>query len=198
MAVSVKEGLEYYHTMMWPANSQQQTLAELVRLTKIPFAESVRFYTSLCRHPLRVALYFEKKIRLVRQLGQPRRLADWLAKYMFFLRLPIHDIFLSFLDSRFKVIEYWGGGEVKVMCLICPLMKCRGCRVRKPVAQPEHKEGGARTVGGVATGQAKKTLKVTLRVKRSPSGSFVVQKPDEPISKPAGKFHLNLPYVRIL
>jgi hypothetical protein len=203
--VSVKEGLEYYHTVVWPSNGDKRTLALIGRLARVPFAETLRSYTALCRDPLKIALYFEKKIRFTR---------SWVAKYMAFLRLPIHDIFLLLADSSFKVIEYWGAGQVKFLCLSCPLMRCGGCRVQRPAVakggggqgagsgggqgadsgggQGAHSGGGQGAASGAAAVKKKKTLKVTLRVKRSNSGTFAVQKPDELFAGSAGKIHLLL------
>ena len=52
--------------------------------------------------------------------------------------------------------------------------------------------GGQGADSGAAAVKKKKTLKVTLRVKRSNSGTFAVQKPDSVFSGSAGKIHLLL------
>ena len=178
--VSVKEGLEYYHTMTWPSNSDYVALTEISRLTKVPFAANVRSYTGLCREPLKIALYFEKKIGCARSYPSvlaARRTAAWVAKYEFFLRLPIHDIFLSLMDPRYKVIEYCENGAMSVVCLNCPLMRCRGCaRIRRSTT---------------ASADDKKTMKVILRVKKFSSGSssFTFSEGNPPAGKENHPFY---------
>jgi hypothetical protein len=100
---------------------------------------------------------------------------------MFFLGLPIHDIFLSLMDSRYKVIEHWGDGQVRVICLNCPLIRCRGCRLLK----------AAKSNGKDDNSSANKTLKVTLRLKKSSANFFAVQQPQDLKPRPVKKSSVN-------
>lgn len=162
--VSVKEGLEYYHTMVWPANTGPLALRQCARLTRVPYAASVRAYTALCRDPLKIALFFEKKIGVARAKSKERA-AAWVGKYLFFLQLPIHDVFLCLIDPSFKVVEYCRGNEneVSLICLNCPLLKCRGCELKKPVVASS---GGDKKAAAAKKRPPKKTVKVKLKVKR--------------------------------
>jgi hypothetical protein len=188
--------------MSWPANSNQAAaLAAVARLTHIPYAASVRSYTALCRDPLKIALYFEKRIRTSRAmiaagggggaaLHRRQRTAAWVAKYLFFLRLPIHDLFLSLVDPRYKVVEYCCPeveAVVAVICLNCPAMRCRGCCAP---AKKQAAAGGGRQASGSTTEEAgpppaKKTMKVTLRVKKNSATGWSVATAER---KSVGKF----------
>ena len=102
--------------------------------SKISMCSNVKSYENLCKEPLKVALYLERKIRACRQSkgAGAQRTKAWVTKYENFLKLPFHDIFLSLLASRHKVIEYFSEDRVHVMCLNCPEEKCPGCVLPAP------------------------------------------------------------------
>ena len=63
VAISVKEGLEYYHSLMTPGFNVENTLFHILsRMGKITLVSSVRQYERLCRDPLKVAIFLERKI----------------------------------------------------------------------------------------------------------------------------------------
>ena len=51
---------------------------------------------TICREPLKIAIYLERKISLARaKLGSRHtRTKGWVAKYTTLLKLPLHDLFL--------------------------------------------------------------------------------------------------------
>ena len=65
--IGVKEGLEYYHSIVWKENNENTFFSELCKLTKISSCNSVGSYEQLCRDPLKVALYLERKIAMSRE-----------------------------------------------------------------------------------------------------------------------------------
>ena len=65
--ISVKEGLEYYHSIVWKDNNENTYFEELCFKTKITSCNTVSSYEDLCKEPLKVALYLEKKISISRE-----------------------------------------------------------------------------------------------------------------------------------
>jgi hypothetical protein len=115
-------------------------------------------YERLCREPLKVAIYLERKISLARGKLGPRhpRTAGWTEKYRLLLGLPLHDLFLV-AASPYRVLEFPGEEEVGLMCLACPRTRCHGCpKVAKP-SQP---------VNRTSSSQTKKHPKITLKIKK--------------------------------
>ena len=86
-------------------------------------------YERLCRDPLKVAIYLEKKISRSRARLNSRHLLtrNWVEKYEFFLKLPLHDIFLSLSVPGFRVLEVPEKESVRQICLVCSSMQCPGC-----------------------------------------------------------------------
>ena len=123
--------MEYYHSLVWKENHENTFFQQLTCLSKLTLAANVKAYERLCKEPLKVALYLERKITLFRDnrgADHPRTKA-WVVKYNRFLKLRLHDLFLSLVVEKFKVIEYCdtAGGQVQVLCLNCPRLICAGC-----------------------------------------------------------------------
>lgn len=157
--ISVKEGLEYYHSIVWKDNNENTYFEELCFKTKITSCNTVSSYEDLCKEPLKVALYLEKKISISREKfgAGHNRTKNWVQKYQHFLKLPLHDIFLSLQNHTYKVIEHYTNGEVKGMCLNCSQPICAGCAlVRTPAANPDNKP---------AQSSPAKKIAVPIRVK---------------------------------
>jgi len=145
--IRVKEGLEYYHALVWPDNNKEEVVFKFMsRLAKMTLVTSVREYEKLCREPLKVALYLEKKIgksreRVGHRHSQTRR---WVDKYTLFLTLPLHDIFLVVSQVGYRVLEFpLSEARVGLLCLVCPAMSCKGCLANQAPKQkpwqPGHK-----------------------------------------------------------
>lgn len=153
--ISVKEGLEYYHSIVWKDNNEKTFFDDLCNKTKMSICSTLNDYEELCKEPLKVALFLERKITASREKFGTRsaKTKNWVNKYEKFLKLPVHDIYLSLKDHKYKVIEYGEQGKAKALCLNCYTMSCVGCAVMKPVG----------------TGQVKK-ISVPIRVKPPTSG----------------------------
>jgi hypothetical protein len=65
--ISVKEGLEYYHSIVWKENNENSYFDELVAKTKLTMCSTVGAYEELCKEPLKVALFLERKISISRE-----------------------------------------------------------------------------------------------------------------------------------
>jgi len=154
--ISVKEGLEYYHSIVWKDNNEKTFFDDLCSKTKMSICSTLNDYEELCREPLKVALFLERKIAASREKFGTRsaKTKHWVQKYEKFLKLPVHDIYLSLKDHKFKVIEYGEQGKTKPLCLNCYNMNCVGCAVTKPPG----------------TGLVKK-ISVPIRVKPSASAN---------------------------
>jgi len=132
-SMSVKEGLEYYHDIVWGQQDREAAVfRDIANRAGIVLTPSVRGYERLCKEPLKVALFLERKVRLSREKSGAghKRTKGWLAKYHFFLRLPIHDLFLVAREGegQFRVLEYATQADtVGVLCLSCPQENCKGC-----------------------------------------------------------------------
>jgi len=153
--IRVKEGLEYYHALVWPDNNKEEVVFKyMCRLAKMTMVTSVKEYERLCREPLKVALYLEKKIGKSRDSvgyrhSQTRR---WVEKYTLYLTLPLHDIFLVVSQAGYRVLEFpLAEGRVGLLCLVCPTMSCKGCVANQAPKQPTWQPG------------KKLPLKVTVR-----------------------------------
>lgn len=141
--INVKEGLEYYHSLVWKDNNENAFFEQLCKLSKTTIAQTVKSFEKLCKEPLKVALYLERKINACRTNKgvNSSRTQAWVAKYDSFLKLPLHDIFLSLLVSKYKVIEFYEEESVKVLCLNCPVLLCAGCSVNTPqMPKPRNKQ----------------------------------------------------------
>jgi len=143
--VTVKEGLEYYHTLAWPANYKEDRYSffrHFRRAAGLSLVSSWREYETLCKEPLKVALYLEKKISRARERQGARHTstARWVEKYRFYLSLPLHDIFLSVTRAGYRVLEVGQNEAVRLLCLVCPRMDCNGCLLKsKPAVKPAKK-----------------------------------------------------------
>merc|ERR1719225_2353477 len=130
----VKEGLEYYHSLYSPYNRtiQARLFANIRTGAKLNLVAGLAGYEKLCREPLKIAIYLERKISLARaKLGSRHtRTKGWVAKYTTLLKLPLHDLFLV-AASPYRVLEYPVEDTVTemvgLMCLTCPKMACTGC-----------------------------------------------------------------------
>ena len=132
--MSVKEGLEYYHSLVLPGNTEETNLFRYISgLGKITLVSSVKQYERLCRDPLKVAIYLEKKISRCRARLNSRHLLtrNWVEKYEFFLKLPLHDIFLSLSVPGFRVLEVPDTDSVRQICLVCSSLQCPGCSAQE-------------------------------------------------------------------
>lgn len=128
--LSVKEGLEYYHSLVWPENSKEDDVFKFMcRQADLTMVTSVNAYEKLCREPLKVALYLEKKISKSREIVGPRhsQTRRWVEKYTLYLTFPLHDIFLVVSQTGYRVLEFPHEGQVGLLCLVCPIMYCPGC-----------------------------------------------------------------------
>lgn len=128
--ISVKEGLEFYHAFVFPNNCPEDIFFKYVRSnSKLSVCKSVKIYEKLCKEPLKIAMYFERKIRTYRDLKGSNNVKTrrWVSKYNIYLQLPFHDIFLALSETKYRVIEYCKDDEVKILCLSCPSTECSGC-----------------------------------------------------------------------
>jgi len=130
-SIRVKEGLEYYHALVLPDNNKEEVVFNyMCRMANMNMVTSVKEYERLCREPLKVALYLEKKIvksreRVGHRHSQTKR---WVDKYILYLSLPLHDIFLVVSQVGYRVLEFpLAEGRVGLLCLVCPAMSCKGC-----------------------------------------------------------------------
>ena len=146
--MSVKEGLEYYHSLVQPGNTDETNLFRYISgLGKITLVSSVKQYERLCRDPLKVAIYLEKKISRSRARLNSRHLLtrNWVEKYEFFLKLPLHDIFLSLSVPGFRVLEVPEKDSVRQICLVCSSMQCPGCSAEEKSQHDNKSKEPART-----------------------------------------------------
>ena len=107
--ISVKEGLEFYHAFVFPNNCPEDIFFKYVKsCSKLSVCKSVKIYEKLCREPLKIAMYFERKIRTYRDLkgSNNPKTRRWVAKYNSYLQLPFHDIFLALSETKYRVIEF--------------------------------------------------------------------------------------------
>jgi len=138
VAVSVKEGLEIYHTLVLPGNGDESAFFKYFQsMGRITIVASFKQYERLCRDPLKVAIYLEKKISRSRVKGGHKNIncINWVQKYNYFLKLPLHDMFLSITKDGYRVLEVPEDGAIRLLCLVCNKMGCTGC-----IAVPEKKE----------------------------------------------------------
>jgi len=129
--MSVKEGLELYHSLVLPGRgSENRFWAYLAKTGRITLVSSLREYERLCRDPLKIAIYLEKKISRSRAKygAKHSNTASWVEKYNFFLKLPLHDLFLSITKDKFRVLEAPREGKICLICLVCNKMTCSGCQ----------------------------------------------------------------------
>ena len=135
VAITVKEGLEYYHSLVLPGHgSDSAALWRYLSTTgRITIVSTVREYEKLCRDPLKVAIYLEKKISRARakQGSKHMNTVNWVKKYNYFLKLPLHDLFLSITKDGYRVLEAPEAGRIKLLCLVCTSMMCGGCLGQK-------------------------------------------------------------------
>ena len=108
--ISVKEGLEFYHALVFPNNCPEEYFFSYLKCRGWPLAWSsgTKMFEKLCKEPLKIALYFERKIRTYRDLkgANSVKTRRWVAKYNTYLQLPFHDIFLALSETKYRVIEY--------------------------------------------------------------------------------------------
>ena len=129
VVMSVKEGLEYYHSLVLPGNGTN-LFNYISCMGKITLVSSFKQFERLCRDPLKVAIYLEKKISRCRARLNPGHLLtrNWVEKYQHFLRLPLHDIFLSVRpEAGFRVLEVPDTERLRLICLVCSSLACSGC-----------------------------------------------------------------------
>ena len=146
--MSVKEGLEYYHSLVQQGNTDETNLFRYISgLGKITLVSSVKQYERLCRDPLKVAIYLEKKISRSRARLNSRHLLtrNWVEKYEFFLKLPLHDIFLSLSVPGFRVLEVPEKESVRQICLVCSSMQCPGCSAEEKSQHDNKRKEPARS-----------------------------------------------------
>ena len=127
----VKEGLELYHSLVLPGrDGENRFWAYLAKTGRITLVSSLREYERLCRDPLKIAIYLEKKISRCRAKygAKHSNTANWVEKYNFFLKLPLHDLFLSITKDKFRVLEAPSEGKICLICLVCNKMACCGCQ----------------------------------------------------------------------
>ena len=145
--MSVKEGLEYYHSLIQPGSTDETSLFRYISgMAKITLVSNMKHYERLCRDPLKVAIYLEKKISRCRARLNSRHLLtrNWVEKYEFFLKLPLHDIFLSLSVPGFRVLEVPENDSVRQICLVCSSLQCWGCCAEeKSQSQQNNKTKGA-------------------------------------------------------
>jgi len=156
----VKEGLEYYHSLYSPYNRtvQPRLFRHIRGGAKLNYVAGLTGYEKLCREPLKIAIYLERKISLARgKLGARHpRTRGWVAKYRLLLALPLHDLFLV-AASPYRVLEYpTDTGEVGLMCLACPKADCGGC----PKVTPEPVKRSERPT------KKSSSPKITLKIKK--------------------------------
>ena len=48
-------------------------------------------------------------------------------KYNFFLKLPLHDLYMNITKEGFRVLEAPDQGVIKILCLVCDSLSCQGC-----------------------------------------------------------------------
>ena len=141
--MSVKEGLELYHSLVLPGRgSENRFWAYLAKTGRITLVSSLREYERLCRDPLKIAIYLEKKISRSRAKygAKHSNTASWVEKYNFFLKLPLHDLFLSITKDKFRVLEAPSEGKICLICLVCNKMTCSGCQQIKKSKETRNAE----------------------------------------------------------
>lgn len=171
VAISVKEGLEFYHSLVLPGNEGQNNLWQYIQAQgRITIVSSFRQYEKLCRDPLKVAIYLEKKISRsrVRHGAKHQTTAKWVQKYDYFLKLPIHDMFLSITKDGYRVLEVPDSGKIRVLCLVCNSMACNGCVGAKPEKNKNNLESAKKVNKNV-----KKKVKNKNKKKVKKSASIV-------------------------
>ena len=134
VAITVKEGLEYYHSLMWQGSAEDSDMFQYVRkMGRITIVSSMKQYEKLCRDPLKIAIYLEKKISRTRvKYGSKSPTTNkWVEKYNYFLKLPLHDMFLSITKDGYRVLEVPDSGKIRLVCLVCNNMTCCGCKQDK-------------------------------------------------------------------
>jgi len=149
VAISVKEGLEIYHTLVLPGNGSESAFFKYFQtMGRITIVASFKQYERLCRDPLKVAIYLEKKISRSRVKGGHKNIncINWVQKYNYFLKLPLHDMFLSITKDGYRVLEVPEDGAIRLLCLVCNKMGCTGCiavpekKVKKKLPEPAKKK----------------------------------------------------------
>merc|ERR1719233_2290625 len=180
-AIRVKEGLEYYHALVWPDNNKEEVVLKYMSKTaKMALVTSVREYEKLCREPLKVALYLEKKIGKSRERvgyrhSQTKR---WVDKYTLFLALPLHDIFLVVSQVGYRVLEFPLSEEkVGLLCLVCPTMSCKGCLANQAPKQKPWQPGHKHQIKVKVKTTPPKVIKSSQKSLSKPS---LVPPPSEP------------------
>ena len=139
----VKEGLELYHSLVLPGRGGESRFwAFLAKTGRITLVSSLREYERLCRDPLKIAIYLEKKISRSRAKygAKHSNTANWVEKYNFFLKLPLHDLFLSITKDKFRVLEAPSDGKICLICLVCNKMTCSGCQQAKKSKETRNTE----------------------------------------------------------
>jgi len=190
--IRVQEGLEYYHALVWPDNNKEEIVFKYVcRLANLTMVTSVKEYEKLCREPLKVALYLEKKIGKSRdhvghRHSQTRR---WVEKYTLYLTFPLHDIFLVVSQTGYRVLEFpMKEGKVGLLCLVCPTMSCRGCLANQstklPTWQPGKKPPLKVTVRTMPKVKKVKLSTKSLNQKISQPSAVPVPQTSKPVSPP--------------
>ena len=141
--MSVKEGLELYHSLVLPGKGGENRFwAYLAWTGRITLVSSLREYERLCRDPLKIAIYLEKKISRSRARygAKHSNTANWVEKYNFFLKLPLHDLFLSITKEKYRVLEAPSDGRICLICLVCNKMTCSGCQQVKKSKEARKEE----------------------------------------------------------
>ena len=173
VVMSVKEGLEYYHSLV--SDGGQSNLFQYIsRLGKITLVSSEKQYYRLCRDPLKVAIYLEKKITRCRVKLGPRHLLtrNWVEKYQFFLKLPLHDLFLSVRpEAGFRVLEVPDKERLRLVCLVCSSLSCTGCSAAERPRSGEVRRRRRKEVVKTKRSTAKPKAKVKSKKKKGKKDS---------------------------
>lgn len=185
----VKEGLEYYHALVWPDNNKEEVVFKYMsRLANITMVTSVGEYEKLCREPLKVALYLEKKISKSREKVGHRhsQTKRWVEKYTLYLTFPLHDIFLVVSQAGYRVLEFpLKEGKVGLLCLVCPTMSCKGCLTKETTRLPTWQPGKKPPLKvAIRTLPKVKKDKPLKPVETNPSASAVPVSPTAPQNPP--------------
>jgi len=170
--IGVKEGLEYYHALVWPDNCMDDRVFKYISYeANLSMVPNITEYEELCKEPLKVAIYLEKKISKSRDKFGYRHshTKQWVEKYQSFLKFPLHDVYLVVNQSGYRVLEFpLDDGNVGLMCIVCPMMKCGGCINKNPKKtfswEPGKKQVTLRTVSKHNAKDASKGKKARLKV----------------------------------
>jgi len=189
--ISVKEGLEYYHSLVLPGNADETNLFSYISsLGKITLVSSVKQFERLCRDPLKVAIYLEKKISRCRAKLHPGHLLtrNWVEKYKFFLTLPLHDIFLSVVpQGGWRVLEVPDMQTVRLLCLVCSSLSCSGCSAGETLSQDQNKKNRAEPAR-----KQRRKVKTKVKTKGKNKKNKVKESKSKTLKSPGIKLQLHL------